>query len=81
MEFIKQKYNADISHWEFLIEMFTGGLLYEPFFIVLKLWETLVIEPTKKLIATYVVGDLAFLNWKVHKDINTKVEILLQLHN
>ena len=81
VEFIKQKYNADINYWGFLIEMFTEGPPHEPFFIALTLWEILVIEPTKKLVATYVVGDLAFLNWKVHRDINIKVGVLLQSHN
>ena len=42
--------------------MFTGGLLHELFFIALTLWGTLVIGPTKKLVATYMVGDLEFLN-------------------
>lgn len=61
-EFIKQKHNADISCQEFSIEMFTGGPPHKLFFIILTLQKTLVIEQTKKLVATYVVGDLAFLN-------------------
>jgi len=42
--------------------MFTGGLLHEPFIIVLTLQGEIVIELTKKLVASYVVGDLAFLD-------------------
>ena len=38
-------------------------LPYEPFFIVLILEEIMVIGPTKKLVALYVVGDLVFLDW------------------
>jgi len=40
--------------------MYTGGLPYKLFFITLTLQETLVIRPTKKLVATYIVGDLVF---------------------
>ena len=42
--------------------MLIGGLPYKPFFIALTLWGTLVIRLTKKLVATYMVEDLAFLD-------------------
>jgi len=58
VEFIKQKYNADTSHQG----MFTEGPPHKPSFIVLTLWGILVIGPTKKLVAIYVVEDLAFLD-------------------
>ena len=61
-EFIKQKHNTNTSHQGFSIKMFTRSPLYELFFITLTLQETLVIRTTKKLVATYVVGDLAFLD-------------------
>ena len=46
---------------EFPIEMYIGGP-YEPYFIALTLWGEIVIGPTKKLVVSYVVGDLALLN-------------------
>ena len=61
-EFIKQKHNSDTSQQEFPIELYLGKLLYKPFFIVLTLWGELVIGLTKKLVASYVVGDLTFLD-------------------
>jgi len=61
-EFIKQIHNSDISHQGFPIEIYLGGLSYEPFFITLILWKTIVIRPIKKLVALYVVRDLAFLD-------------------
>ena len=61
-EFIKQKHNSDISKRGFLIKMYSGRLLYKLFFIVLTLQGEIVIELTKKLVASYMVGDLAFLD-------------------
>ena len=34
------------------------GPSHEPYFIVLTLWEQIIIEPMKKLVTTYVVRDL-----------------------
>ena len=42
--------------------MFTGELLYEPFFIILTLQGEIIIRPTKKLVTSYVIGDLVFLD-------------------
>ena len=63
-KFIKQKHNLDISYQEFPTKIYTEGLPHKPFFIVLTLWETMVIRPTKKLVASYMVRDLEkpFLN-------------------
>jgi len=49
---------------EFLIKIFIGGLLHKPFFIVLILQGEMIIiiRPTKKLVTSYVVKDLTFLN-------------------
>ena len=40
--------------------MYMGGPSYELFFIILTLQEKIVISLTKKLVASYVVGDLIF---------------------
>jgi len=42
--------------------MYIGGPLYEPYFIMLTLWEEIVIGLTKELVVSYMVGDLALLN-------------------
>ena len=57
-----KKYNLDTSRHGFSIEMFTGGLLHEFFFITLTLQEEIVIGPTKKPVIFYMVGDLVFLD-------------------
>ena len=62
-EFIKQKHNLYTSQQEFPIKIYSEELPHELFFIVLMLWEEIVIKPTKKLTVSYVVGNLAFLDW------------------
>ena len=46
----------------FPIKMYSRGLSHELFFIALTLQETIVIGPTKKLVALYMIGNLAFLD-------------------
>ena len=42
--------------------MYTGGLPHELYFIVLMLQGQIIIEPTKKMAALYMVGDSALLD-------------------
>ena len=42
--------------------MYIGGPPHKPYFITLTLWEKIIIGPTKKLVTSYVVGDLAMLD-------------------
>jgi len=56
--------------------MHLEGLPYKPFFITLILHGEIVIGPTKKLVAYYVVGNLTFLD-QVYENINAKISILL----
>jgi len=42
--------------------MYSKGPPHKSFFIALILKEDIIIRPTKKLLASYVVGDLAFLD-------------------
>ena len=44
------------------IKMYSGRLPHELFFIALNLQGTIFIGPTKKLVASYIIGDLAFLD-------------------
>ena len=41
--------------------MFQGGPLYEPYFIAINNREQVIISPSKKIVATYVVGELEVL--------------------
>ena len=44
------------------IKMYMEGSSYELYFIALTLWREIVTGLTKKLVVSYVVGDLALLN-------------------
>ena len=46
----------------FLIEIYIGGLPYKLYFIILALQEQIIIRPTKKMVTTYIVGDLVLLD-------------------
>ena len=46
----------------FSIEIYSGGPPHEPYFIALMLQGQIVIRPTKKMVASYMVGDLALLD-------------------
>ena len=58
----KEKHNVDTTEKEFPIEIYIGEPPYELYFIVLILQREIVIGPTKKLVASYMVRDLALLN-------------------
>ena len=60
--FIKQKYNSDTSWQGFPIEMYLDGLPHKLFFIALTLQKGIVIGPMKKLVASYIIRDLVFLD-------------------
>ena len=62
VEFLKKKHNRDTMRREFSIKMYSGGLPHKPYFIVLMLQGQIVIGPTKEMVASYVVGDLALLD-------------------
>jgi len=60
--FLEKKHNADITRKGFPIKMYTRGLPHEPYFITLILQGKIIVGPTKKLVTTYVAGDLALLD-------------------
>jgi len=41
--------------------MFQEGLPYEPYFIAIDNQDQVIIEPNKKMVATYMVGELEVL--------------------
>jgi len=42
--------------------MYTDSSPHKPYFITLTLKEQIIIKPTKKMVASYVVGNLALLD-------------------
>ena len=60
--FLKKKHNANIMRKVFPIEMYTEGLPHKPYFITLTLQGQIIIGPTKKMVASYVVGNLTLMD-------------------
>ena len=46
----------------FPIKIYMGGPPHKPYFIMLTLWRQIIIGSMKKLVTTYVVGDLVLLD-------------------
>jgi len=59
--FLEKKYNIDTVRNGCQIHMFQGGPLHEPYFIAIDNREQVIIGPGKKIVATYVVGELEVL--------------------
>ena len=47
---------------DFPIKMYMRGPPHEPYYIALILQEQIIVEPTEKLVISYVVRDLALLD-------------------
>ena len=60
--FLEQKHNANIMRKGFPIEMYMDNLPHELYFIVLTLQGQIIVGPTKKLVTTHMIGDLALLD-------------------
>jgi len=59
--FVNQKHNTETARNGYQIIMFQGGPLHEPYFIAIDNREQAIIRPSKKTVATYVVGELEAL--------------------
>ena len=59
--FVKTKHNTDTSRNRYQIKMFQGGLPHEPYFIAIDNMEQIIIGPSKKIVATHVVRELAVI--------------------
>jgi len=59
--FLEKKHNTDTSRNGYQIPMFQGGPPYEPYFIAIDNRKQIIIGPSKKIVATHVVGELEVL--------------------
>ena len=59
--FVKMKHNTDTSRNGCQIKMFQGGPPYEPYFIAIDNMEQIIIGPSKKIVATHVIRELAVM--------------------
>jgi len=58
---VDQKHNTETARNGYQIPMFQGGLPHEPYFIAINNREQIIIGPSKKIVAIYVVGKLEIL--------------------
>jgi len=61
MAFVDRKRNNDTSRNGCQIPMYQGGLPHEPYFIAIDNKNQVIIGPSKKIVATHVVGELEVL--------------------
>ena len=61
MVFLEKKHNTDISRNGYQISMFQGGPPHRPYFIAIDNREQIIIGPSKKIVATHMVGELEVL--------------------
>jgi len=59
--FMDRKRNTDTSRNGCKIPMYQGGPPHEPYFVVIDNKDQVIIGPSKKIVATYVVGELEVL--------------------
>jgi len=61
MVFLDRKRNTDMSRNGYQIPMYQGGPLHKPYFIAIDNRDQVIIGPSKKIVATHVVGELEVL--------------------
>ena len=59
--FLERKYNMNTARNRHQIHMFQGGPPHEPYFIAIDNRDQIIIGPSKKIVATHVVGELEIL--------------------
>ena len=59
--FLDRKHNTDMARNGYQIHMFQGGPPQEPYFIAKDNKDQIIIGPSKKIVATHVVGELEVL--------------------
>jgi len=61
MALVNQKHNTETVRNSYSIVMFQGSPLHKPYFIAIDNWEWVIIGPSKKTVATYVIEELEVL--------------------
>jgi len=59
--FVEKKHNTNIARNGYQIQMFQEGPPHEPYFIAIDNKDQVIISPSKKIVATHVVGELEVL--------------------
>ena len=59
--FLEKKHNTDTARNGYQIHMFQGGSPHKPYFIAIDNRNQIIIGSSKKIVATYIVGELEVL--------------------
>ena len=76
LAFMNNKHNTKTSRNGYPINIYQRELPHELYFITINNWGQVIIRPNKKMVATYMVGELEVLIW-IHGDMNPEKEVLL----
>jgi len=60
--FVETKFNTDTLRNRYHIKMFQGGPPHEPYFVAIDNLQQIIISPSKKIVATHVVGELEVMS-------------------
>ena len=60
---MEQRHNTEILWNRFPISIYQEELSHKPYFIAVNMEGWAIIAPNKKIVATYVIGELALLDW------------------
>ena len=58
---MNKKHNTKMTRNSYPIVMFQGGLSHKPYFIVIDNRGQVIISPNKKIVVTFVIGELEVL--------------------
>ena len=58
---MNKKRNTNTARNGYQIPMYQGGPLHEPYFVAIDNRDQVIIGPSKKIVATHVVGELEVL--------------------
>jgi len=61
MTFLEKKYNMETLRNRYQIPMFQGDPLHKSYFIAIDNIKQIIIGPSKKIVATHMVGELAVM--------------------
>ena len=61
--FVEMKHNNNTSRNGYQIKMFQGEPPHKPYFIAIGNMEQIIIDPSKKIVATHVIRELVVMVW------------------
>ena len=57
------RHSIETSQNRFPVSIYQGGSSHKPYFIAIDIKRQAIIGPNKKIVATYIIDELALLDW------------------